>query len=426
MKNKASILNILLAAIIVALTFQLSFRSKEVEAPKEEKKQSEHKHSKMKHEQTPNDKISVGIQNYLMPQPAVVIGTYAEDGMPNIMTAAWVGTSSSRPLTIAVSLRPATMSHGNILRNKSFTINIPSVKQAPMMDYVGVISGRDENKFQKLGLTPVESQLVKAPYVQEFPISIECELIDTLTIGSHMQFIGQVKDTKVAAQFLNADGSLDLIALQPLLFQENMYYSFGIPVAKSRDAYKVFVDDKEPQFTPKTYESATIGIIHERKSVRNFTDRQVSKEQLETLARAGMAAPTAVNKQPWAFVAINERAMLDKLCTALPRAKMLEAATAAMVVCGDMNKALEGKGQEYWIQDCSAATQNILLAAESLGLGAVWTGVYPMEDRVQAVKDILNMPEHLTPLCVIPIGYPTGVDQPKDKWKPENLIWHVE
>ncbi|MFA8449778.1 MAG: nitroreductase family protein [Bacteroidales bacterium] len=166
----------------------------------------------------------------------------------------------------------------------------------------------------------------------------------------------------------------------------------------------------------------TLDIIHKRKSVRNFSNQKVSKEQLETIIKAGMAAPTAVNMQPWAFIAIDDRAMLDKLSEGLPYAKMLSTAQAAIVVCGDLNKAYEPR-PEYWIQDCSAATENILLATEALGLGAVWTAVYPEEDRMAFVKKELNLPDHIIALNVIPLGHPTGKDHPKDKWKPENLHW---
>ncbi len=168
---------------------------------------------------------------------------------------------------------------------------------------------------------------------------------------------------------------------------------------------------------------STLEIIHQRKSVRNYTDQQVSKEQLQTLVKAGMAAPTAVNKQPWAFIAINDREILDQLGDVLPYAKMLKQATAAIVVCGDLDKTLPGEGQQFWIQDCSAATENVLLAAESIDLGAVWTAAYPNSERIRSVKDILNLPSKIIPLNVIAIGYPSGKDKPKDKWKPENLHW---
>jgi len=164
-------------------------------------------------------------------------------------------------------------------------------------------------------------------------------------------------------------------------------------------------------------------VIHNRKSVRNYTNQEVTKEQLEILLRAGMAAPTGRNKQPWAFVAINDKVIMDSLAIKLPYAKMLANAKAAIVVCGDMNKTMEGEGQILWVQDCSAATQNILLAAEAIGLGAVWTAAYPYKERNKAVVDALQLPTHIVPLCVIPIGYPTGEDKPKDKWKPENIYW---
>jgi nitroreductase len=136
-----------------------------------------------------------------------------------------------------------------------------------------------------------------------------------------------------------------------------------------------------------------------------------------------MAAPTAVNRQPWAFYVVTERETIDALGEQLPYAKMLFQAQAAIVVCGDMEKAGNLKDKGYWVQDCSAASENILLAAESIGLGAVWTAAYPYDDRTKVVIDELGLPEKHVPLNVIPIGYPTGEDKPKDKWKPENINW---
>lgn len=169
-------------------------------------------------------------------------------------------------------------------------------------------------------------------------------------------------------------------------------------------------------------ENHALSNIFNRKSVRNFTEEPVSKEQIELLIRAGMAAPTARNTQPWAFIAVTDRATLDNLAENLPYAKMLKQSPAAIVVCGDLEK-LGDATPEYWIMDCSAATENILLAAEAIGLGAVWTAAYPQPDRVEAVVKILNIPEYIVPLCVIPVGVPTGVDQPKNKYIPENIHW---
>ena len=173
--------------------------------------------------------------------------------------------------------------------------------------------------------------------------------------------------------------------------------------------------DNENQLNP------TLKTIFNRKSVRKYTDKKVTKEQLEMLVKAGMAAPTAGNKQPWAFVIVTDREKLDSLAEGLEYAKMLKQAPSAIVVCGVPKLGLEGIGVEYWIQDCSAVSENILLAVESMGLGAVWTGVYPIKEREKYVQKVLGIPEDTIPLNVIAIGYPTGIEKPKDKYKPERI-----
>ena len=176
--------------------------------------------------------------------------------------------------------------------------------------------------------------------------------------------------------------------------------------------------------TTMTNEKTIVENIMTRTSIRNYTDQKVSADTIETLLRAGMAAPTAVNKQPWHFVVVIDQDKLEALATANPNAGMAKKAPLAIVVCGDMKKTLEGGGRAFWIQDCSAATENILLAAHALGLGAVWTGTYPNEERVAAVTDILKLPETIIPLCTIVIGYPAEHPQPKDKWNPENVSYN--
>lgn len=165
--------------------------------------------------------------------------------------------------------------------------------------------------------------------------------------------------------------------------------------------------------------------IMTRTSIRSFSDRAVSADTIEMLLRAGMAAPTAVNLQPWHFVVVNDRAKLDELGGNGRQSKMWQESTLAIAVCGNMNKAMEGPGRDFWIQDCSAATENILLAAHALGLGAVWTGCYPIEERVSNVSQILGLPENIIPLCVIVMGYPNEQPAPKDKWKPENVSYNI-
>ena len=166
---------------------------------------------------------------------------------------------------------------------------------------------------------------------------------------------------------------------------------------------------------------AAISNIMTRTSIRQYTNEPVTKDDIETMLRAGMAAPTAVNKQPWHFVAVTDKSKLAELAG---RRNMIKQAGVAIVVCGNMDKALQGPAQAFWVQDCSAATENILLAANALGLGAVWTGCYPMDDRVAEVSKVLKLPETIVPLCVIAIGHPAEQPTPKDKWKPENVSYN--
>jgi nitroreductase len=160
-------------------------------------------------------------------------------------------------------------------------------------------------------------------------------------------------------------------------------------------------------------------VIMSRASVRSFTGESVPRETLMRIVRAGLAAPSAVNVQPWAIVLVMNRGKLDALCAELPYAKMLDKAAAAMVVCGDPQKD-ESIAPKHWAVDCAAMTENILLAAHSLGLGAVWTAVYPDATRIATTRHILDIPERIVPLNVIPIGVIAGsAPAPKDKYRPE-------
>lgn len=167
-----------------------------------------------------------------------------------------------------------------------------------------------------------------------------------------------------------------------------------------------------------------IEVILTRTSVRTYLDKKVEPEKIDILLKAAMAAPSAVNKQPWAFIVITDRDKLNTLAETLPHAKMLTKAPLAIVACGDLSKGLEGNALNYWVQDVSAASENLLLAAHALGLGAVWTGVYPLMERVNDVSRILELPRHIVPLNVIPVGYPAGETTPKDKWNPENIHYN--
>ena len=178
--------------------------------------------------------------------------------------------------------------------------------------------------------------------------------------------------------------------------------------------------EKEEATSSCPVSEAVINNIMTRTSIRQFTSQPVSKDTLDIIVKAGMAAPSAMNKQPWAFVVVTEREMLDSLNVKHPYAN-LKTATAAIIVCGNMDKTIEGAGREYWVQDCSAATENILLAAHGLGLGAVWCGVYPVEERVADVSGVLELPENIIPLNIITMGYPAENPEPKDKFNPGNI-----
>lgn len=164
---------------------------------------------------------------------------------------------------------------------------------------------------------------------------------------------------------------------------------------------------------------AVINNIMTRASIRTFTDEPLTDSQIEALLKAGMAAPSARNKQPWKFVVVKSRPLLRQIADSLPNTRLASAA-CAIVVCGDMTKTLDGVDRNFWIHDCSAATENILLAAHALGLGAVWTGIFPNPDRVDKLRGLTDIPETQIPLCVIAIGRPAENPAPKDKWNPEN------
>jgi nitroreductase len=169
-------------------------------------------------------------------------------------------------------------------------------------------------------------------------------------------------------------------------------------------------------------ENETLNTIYSRRSVRSFTGDAVSRESLTKILMAAMAAPSAVNIQPWSFVVVTKRETLDELCDKLPYAKMLNKAGAAIVVCGIPDKD-EVFSKDYWVMDCSAASENILLACHALGLGAVWTAVYVDNERVANVRKILHIPENIIPLNVIPIGVPKEKGKALDKFKEGNIHW---
>ena len=167
----------------------------------------------------------------------------------------------------------------------------------------------------------------------------------------------------------------------------------------------------------------TLSVIAARCSVRSYDQsRDVDDATIEILLKAAMAAPTAVNLQPWEFVVVKDKQKLSSLAASNRFGGMIAKAPVAIVVCGDSMNMARGEPNKWWMLDCSAATENLLLAATAKGLGAVWTAVYPHDERVSAVRQVLNIPDRFIPLCIVPIGYPADASaKPKDKWKPEKI-----
>lgn len=189
---------------------------------------------------------------------------------------------------------------------------------------------------------------------------------------------------------------------------------------------KVTVDKSADAQQSVNAEQAVLDNIATRTSIRDYEARPVEKEKIEKMLRAAMAAPTAMNKQPWHFVVVDQRNVLDALAGANPYAKMLKKAPLAIVVCGNTDKMIEGGGRDFWIQDASAATENLLLAAHAMGLGAVWTGAYPSEERCISISKVLSLSDNLVPLNMIVVGYPAEQPQPKQKFKEENVSYNVD
>ncbi|SNQ62325.1 flavin reductase family protein [Candidatus Methanoperedens nitratireducens] len=180
-------------------------------------------------------KKSLGAKTLVYPIPVWVVGTYDKERKPNVMTIAWGGICCSSPPCVAISLRKATYSYGNIVGRKAFTINVPSEKYVKEADYFGTVSGRDVNKFSESGLTSVESDLVDAPYVKEFPLVLECRLIHTIEIGLHTEFIGEIMDVKADETVLGKNGAIDVEKLKPVIFAPDIagYYGVSKPIGKA-------------------------------------------------------------------------------------------------------------------------------------------------------------------------------------------------
>ena len=158
-----------------------------------------------------------------------------------------------------------------------------------------------------------------------------------------------------------------------------------------------------------------IANLFARRSIRRFTDQPVDAEQIDMLLKAAMAAPSANNSKPWHFVVVTDSGTRGALARAHPYARMVVQSPVCIVPCGEPRLS-RGSRSEFWVQDVSAATENILLAATGLGLGAVWCGVHPVEKRVDAVRRVLGLPERVVPFALIAVGHPAEQKEPRTQY----------
>ncbi len=158
--------------------------------------------------------------------------------------------------------------------------------------------------------------------------------------------------------------------------------------------------------------------IRTRRSIRRYTPEPVSEETVKVLLEAAMSAPSAGNEQPWHFIVITDRRLLDEIPLFHPYADMLREAQVAILVCGDIERE---RYKGHWVQDCSAATQNLLLAAHACGLGAVWVGVYPVEERMQRFRKLFGLPAPVTPFALVPLGHPGERIPPVRRFDPARI-----
>jgi nitroreductase len=158
--------------------------------------------------------------------------------------------------------------------------------------------------------------------------------------------------------------------------------------------------------------------IHTRRSIRQYQDKAVPEELVEKLLAAAMSAPSARNAQPWQFVVVTDRKMLQEMSRVNPNAAMAAHAPLGILICGDLRLELSAG---YWVVDCAAAAQNMLLAAHALGLGAVWTGIYPRQERMVGFHRLLSLPNEVHAHSLIVIGYPAERPPPQDRYRPQRV-----
>jgi len=192
-------------------------------------------------------KTSLGARTLVYPTPVFIVGTYDGEGRPNIMTVAWGGICCSKPPCVAIAVRKATYTYGNLVERKAFTVSIASADHVAAVDYFGIASGRDVDKFEAAGLTPVRSELVDAPYVAEFPLVLECKVVHVAELGLHTLFVGEILDVKIDETCLDADGKPNAALVRPFMWTpgENVYYAVGESLGRGFSVGKGLATDQQ-------------------------------------------------------------------------------------------------------------------------------------------------------------------------------------
>lgn len=187
-------------------------------------------------------KKSIGAKTVVYPTPVFVVGTYDEEGEPNAMTVAWGGICASQPPCVAISIRENRYTYDNIVARGAFTVNIPSEANAAAADYFGIVSGRRADKFAAAGVTALASERVDAPIIAEFPFALECEVLQRVEIGTHVQFIGEIVGIQADESVLTEEGALDIEKVKPILFapENRAYYGIGAQVGQAFSIGKEF------------------------------------------------------------------------------------------------------------------------------------------------------------------------------------------
>ncbi len=188
-------------------------------------------------------KTSLGARTLIFPAPVWCVGSYDAGGRPNVMTIAWGGICCSSPPCVTISLRKATYTYGNIMNRRAYTLSVPSEAQAKEADFFGMVSGRNTDKFEKTGLTPVRSARVDAPYVGEFPMVLECNVVHHHEIGLHTHFIGEILDVKIDENMVGGDGVPDIEKIRPMVFspEARKYHAVGKFIGRSFEIGKSYV-----------------------------------------------------------------------------------------------------------------------------------------------------------------------------------------